>query len=178
MEKATNREMEYLRRIHTLEHELGIEKSNAIFARERRDSAEKKIGLLESEHQSHIKKLQAEMVELKNEISQLKRGKTASIESSKKYQRVARALVVMADMRDALERQIMDQRKAFQDQNNAQRRAMEDGKAEIKKQLQANIDEALLPSARKEYYSRFLKNIDLKNLMALHQNMKFFDDRS
>jgi hypothetical protein len=178
MDNGISREAIQMSQIRYLERQLDVEKSKAIFAIERRKTAEAKIDLLKSEYELHIKKLQEQIADLRNEVSQIKRQKAASIESSKQYQKVVQTLVAMTDMRDALQDQIKNERKAIQHQNDAQRKAMVEGNLEIKKQLQANIDEALLPSARKEYYSRYLKNLDLKNLMVLHQHMRFFDDQN
>lgn len=177
MDNGITREAMNLSKIRYLERQLDIEKSKAIFAHERRVTAEAKVDLLTSVHQSHMDQLRSEIVELKKEIAQIKSKKLATSESSYKYQRVARALVEMTDIRDALLDQINAQRKAIQNQNNVQSKNIEEGRLEVTKQLKANINDALLPTARKEYYFRYLKNLDLKNLMALHQHMRFFDER-
>jgi hypothetical protein len=167
MNNAMSREGQYLSKIHNLERQLDIEKSKAIFATQRRNEAEKKILEKEAEYTLKLSALEAEKAALVTNFTKLQKQKVSAVEKSLTYRRVARALVVMADMRDELQNEI-----------NAQNKAMENGRIEVMKQLQANIDEALLPSARKEYYSRYLKNLDLKNLMVLHQHMRFFDDQN
>jgi hypothetical protein len=55
--------------------------------------------------------------------------------------------------------------------------AMANGRAEVQRQLQIMLNEADLLPARREYYERLVNDLDIHALMALHRDMKFFDDR-